>query len=205
MKRIFITLVATFVFLFSGCKIAHRGANWGMRFIENTFGISTKSDIEDEYALYEADQAKLQEEEAANAAMLKDLNAGAAGFDGAVGGVARESMGSYTPKGRLMKGDTLDWYLLPLGIRLNTQDAIGTNVGVAVALGIRKGDKVTLDEVQKRETVIYAPIGRYFATKTTKELDERTKVKLQLLSLVNKGILTKSAVKEVDYKFYTIK
>lgn len=205
MKKFFLFIIGVSGLLlmatFFSCKIAHRGANWDKRTIENTLGISTKSNIEDEYTRYEEEQSKIAAKKAAQDAMQKNL----ASQNGVADNGAATSYNTKKASGRFMKGDTLDWYLFPIGVRLNTQDAIGTNVGVAISVGIRKGDKVTLDEVQKKETLFYAPIGRYFATKTTTELDDKNKVKLQLLALVNKGILTKSAVKEVEYEFYEIK
>lgn len=167
-----------------GCKIAGRGGNWDKRIIEPALGLDKKSNVEDAYSAYEKE---LKEKAAAESDSFTVSISGKRG------------------RAQVVEGESLNWYLFPLGIRLNTKDEIGGNTGVALSVGFMPGDSNALKEIREKESLFYAPVGRYLAMKTKKDLADKETIKLELLALANKGILERSTVKEVEYEFYKIK
>jgi len=104
--------------------------------------------------------------------------------------------------------DELDFYGANGGaisvLKIQTSERIPSTVMVGINLGYTKNDKSTPQELSARKVEIIDYLLSYFQNKTTAELKQREKIRIELRNEINDNILTKTKIKDVRFTQYDI-
>jgi len=87
-------------------------------------------------------------------------------------------------------------------ITVHTIDSVP--VTVQVAFGYASDDKATPQEISTRKIEITDFLRSYFQTKTTHELRQEEKIKIEIRDEINDNVLTRNRIKDVRFTKYEI-
>ncbi len=100
--------------------------------------------------------------------------------------------------------DVLQWYQAIGILKVYTADRIPATLIVDVALGYTNNDKSTPQELSARKVEIIDFLRSYFKGKTTAELRQEEKIKIEIKHEINDNVLTKNKIKDVRFTQYDI-
>ena len=99
--------------------------------------------------------------------------------------------------------EILEWYTSLGLIEAKTNDSNPATVLVSIALGYKKDDKATLEEIKRREVELKAFLRRYFSGKKASELRDVNKedaLENEIKNGINDKILSSSRIRDVVFQ-----
>ena len=98
----------------------------------------------------------------------------------------------------------LEWYQAVGTIQTRSSDEIPASIMVDVALGYTFGDKNTPTELSSRLVELRDFLRSFFHRKTVPELQNESRLKIEIRNFINDNILTRTKIRDVRFTRYDV-